>query len=75
MILYDADERTRVRVLSIQSTWGARQHFRAMGIHVGDTILILRRAPFGGPIAIEIRGIVVAIGRDLAHRVGVEPQK
>lgn len=75
MSLYEADERTPVRVLGIQSGWGARQNLRAMGIYVGDTIQILRRAPFGGPLAIRTRGIMVAIGRDLAHRVRVEPQE
>jgi Fe2+ transport system protein FeoA len=43
-----------------------------MGIHVGDEVRVLSRAPFGGPLLIESRGTRVAIGKQLAEKIKVE---
>jgi Fe2+ transport system protein FeoA len=43
-----------------------------MGIHAGDRIRVLRRAPFGGPLVIDNRGTQVAVGKQLAEKIRVE---
>lgn len=73
MTLYDAPERGRVRLMEIRSGWRARQNLREMGMQVGDAVTVLRRAPFGGPLAVRSRGAVIAIGRELARKIQVEP--
>ena len=50
-----------------------RQGLNQLGLHVGDEIAVLHRAPLGGPLLIENRGSRVAIGRQLAEKIGVEP--
>ncbi len=75
MTLYDAGEQAVVRLVGVSGGWGARQHLREMGLQVGDAIVILRRAPFGGPLALRSRGAVIAVGRELAKKIRVEPLK
>jgi Fe2+ transport system protein FeoA len=75
MTLYDAGEQTRVKLVEIHGGWGARQRLREVGLQVGDAVQVLRRAPFGGPLAIQNRETVIAIGRQLARKLRVEPLK
>ena len=46
-----------------------------LGIHVGEEVIILRTAPFSGPILVEVpaSGVRVAMGRGMAEAVVVEP--
>lgn len=70
--LYQADTSTALKVLLIQGGWETRHSFNEMGIHSGDLVRIVRRAPFGGPLVIENQGTQVAIGKQLAEKVQVE---
>ena len=47
----------------------AARQLAHLGIHVGATIDILRTAPLGGPVLIEIRGSTVAVSRGVARKV------
>ena len=40
-----------------------------LGIVEGAILRVRRRAPFGGPVLVEVDGSVVALGRGLARRV------
>ena len=42
------------------------------GLHVGDTVRVLRSAPLGGPLLIEVNGREIALGRTLAEKILVE---
>jgi Fe2+ transport system protein FeoA len=70
--LYEADGHALLRIRLITGDWGVRRSFNQMGIHAGDDVRILSRAPFGGPLVIENRGTKVAIGKQLAEQVRVE---
>lgn len=70
--LYQAQNHASLRILSILGGWGVRRSFNQMGIHVGDEVRVLSRAPFGGPLLIESRGTRVAIGKQLAEKIKVE---
>jgi len=61
-----------LKVISISGGWGVRRNLNEVGVHVGDTIQILRRAPFGGPLVVASHGTEVAIGRQMAEKVKVE---
>jgi ferrous iron transport protein A len=43
-----------------------------LGLHVGDSVHVLRRAPFGGPVLVECNGREVALGRGVAEKIIVE---
>lgn len=62
----------KVVVKEIEGGAGVRQHLSNLGIHIGDTILVRKHAPLGGPILIEVHGSEVALGRGVAARVKVE---
>ena len=70
--LYQVDTSTALKVLLIQGDWETRHFFSEMGIHSGDQVRVLCKAPFGGPLVIENQGTQVAIGKQLAEKVQVE---
>lgn len=72
LTLYQADRRSALRIRLISGDWGIRRFLNQMGIHAGDEVRVLSRAPFGGPLVIESRRSRVAISKQLAERVRVE---
>lgn len=42
------------------------------GLFVGDIVKVVRVAPMGGPILVEVNGREVALGRTLAEKITVE---
>ena len=73
--LYQAKPRSLLKISSISGGWGVRRNLNQMGLHVGDELSIVHRAPFGGPLVIESRGNRVAIGQQLAQKISVEAAK
>jgi len=53
-------------------SWGAVKRLADLGILAGARIRVVRKAPFGGPIEIEVGGSRFMIGRSLAERIIVE---
>jgi ferrous iron transport protein A len=45
---------------------------RQYGLHLGDTLHVLRSAPFGGPLLVEVNGRELALGRAVAEHLFVE---
>ena len=43
-----------------------------MGLVVGKKIEVLYRAPFGGPIAVDVEGYVLSLRKDEAQMIEVE---
>lgn len=43
-----------------------------MGLVVGKKLEVLYRAPFGGPIAIDLEGYVLSLRKDEAQMIEVE---
>lgn len=44
------------------------------GLHVGDSLRVLRIAPLGGPILVEVNGREIALGRAVAEKIFVEAE-
>jgi len=42
------------------------------GLYVGDFVRVLRIAPLGGPLLIEVNGREIALGRAVAEKIFVE---
>lgn len=72
MNLYQAHKHSSLRILLISDDWTTRRSLNQLGLYAGDRVLVLRRAPFGGPLVIESRNSRVAIGKQLAERIRVE---
>jgi ferrous iron transport protein A len=64
--------RSPAKVVAIDGGHGVCSHLNTLGIHVGDQIVVVDRAPFRGPILVEIHGSRVALGRGVAKKVRVE---
>jgi len=73
--LYQAKPHSLLRISLISGGWGVRCNLNQMGLHVGDEVSVIRKAPFGGPLVIESRGNRVAIGQQLAQKISVEAVK
>ena len=75
MTLAQAAPGQKVRVVGRGLGRGLARHLNALGIHGGDSIVVLRAAPFLGPLLVEVpsTGIRVAVGRGMARSVLVEP--
>jgi len=71
--LHGMKEGDHLRIIGISRAHGIRQQLAQMGIQVGDTIQVKRRVPFGGPILIEARGTSIALSKEYAERIKVEP--
>jgi DtxR family Mn-dependent transcriptional regulator len=70
--LYQADRHATLKVLLISGDWAIRRSFNQIGVHAGDRIRVLFKAPFGGPLVIENHGTRLAVGKQLAQNVRVE---
>jgi ferrous iron transport protein A len=53
---------------------GLRSKLRQYGLHVGDCIRVLRAAPLGGPLLVEVNGREIALGRGVAEKIIVEAE-
>jgi ferrous iron transport protein A len=58
--------------MSIDGGHRVRAHLNTLGIHVGDWLTVVERAPFRGPVLVEINGTRLALGRGVASKVQVE---
>jgi len=72
MTLDAVDIRRQARVIVIDGGHGIRAHLNTLGIHVGDWLTVVERAPFRGPVLVEVNGTRVAIGRGIASKVRVD---
>ena len=72
MNLYQARSHSLLKLLDISGGWRIRRSLNQLGIHAGDHVHVLRKAPFGGPVVVRSRGGEVAIGRQLAEKLKVQ---
>jgi Fe2+ transport system protein FeoA len=70
--LYEAEDRALLEIRTILGGWETRRSFNQIGIHAGDRIRVVCRAPFGGPLVIDNRGTHVAVSKQLAEKIKVE---
>jgi ferrous iron transport protein A len=72
MALDSVGVRKQVRVIAIDGGHGVRSHLNTLGVHIGDWLTVVERAPFRGPVLVEMNGSRVALGRGIAAKVHVE---
>jgi ferrous iron transport protein A len=72
MVLTDAKLQKPLRITSFIDEFGLEMRLRQLGLVPGDQLRVLRQAPLGGPLLVEINGRAIALGRRVACRVEVE---
>lgn len=75
MTLAEAPKGRKVRVTGGWGGWGFRDHLQAMGIHVGEELVVVQNGPFHGPVLVEVvrSGVKVALGYGMAKKLEVVP--
>jgi len=72
MLLIEAQNGASIRIESFQTGAGLAAKLRQLGLVPGDIAKVVRRAPFRGPILLDIRGREIALGRTIAAKIQVE---
>ena len=72
MALDSVGVKRRVRVVMIEGGHRVRAHLNTLGIHIGDWLTVVERAPFHGPVLVEVNGSRLALGRGIAAKIRVD---
>ncbi|MGQ9515258.1 MAG: FeoA family protein [Thermoproteota archaeon] len=55
--------------------WGFEKRLMDLGLTPGTRVMVVKSAPFHGPLEILVRGSRLALGRGMAERIFVEIEK
>jgi ferrous iron transport protein A len=72
IILTEAGSGNKIRIVGFKTRAGLEAKLRQLGILPGDEAKVLRHAPMGGPVLIEINGREIALGETIAEKILVE---
>lgn len=72
MKLLDSPKGKIVRIIDYTGGKGVGFKLRQLGLCPGREVKVLRHAPLGGPIMIDVEGRSIALGRGIAARIKVE---
>ncbi len=53
-------------------SWGFHKRLMDMGLTPGTRVMVVKSAPFRGPVEVRVRGSRLALGRGMAERIFVE---
>lgn len=63
---------TVATIVSLEGGQAVRERLNEVGLHVGDRVTVIRRAPFRGPLLVECEGQEIALGRAIAASILVQ---
>ena len=72
MYLQNSDTKCLVKIISIEGGESITMRLSQMGITPGAFAQVIRKAPFGWPVLIEINGLEIALSSKIASKVMVE---
>jgi len=72
MKLSDVSAGTRVKFSSLENIASLSAKLKQYGLYKGDFLSVIRIAPLGGPVLIEVNGREIALGREIAEKILVE---
>lgn len=72
MTLRDLEVGHTGKILKIRTTGALKQRFMDMGITKGVSVTVVKIAPLGDPIEVEIRGYNLSIRKDDARKIEIE---
>ena len=62
----------RARIVSIEGNRSVCERLNDVGLHIGDSISVIRHAPFDGPLLVQCDGQEIAIGRNISSKILVQ---
>ena len=74
MTLHATPLGSTTRIRSISGDPGLRERLAELGLTPGQSVRLLRRAPLGDPLEVQVRGYRLAVRRDEASSVEVEAE-
>jgi len=74
MQLLDVENGKSVYILHFDGGIWLEDKLRQLGLLPGSSVRMLRQAPWGGPIMIEVDGREIAIGKGVASKIYVEEE-
>ena len=72
MTLHDLEVGKSGKILKNHAKGAIKQRFMDMGITKGTVIKVIKIAPLGDPIEIEIRGYNLSVRKDDAREIEIE---
>jgi ferrous iron transport protein A len=72
MLLCEVQTGVTVRILGFLTQPGLAAKLRQLGLVPGESVKVIRQAPFDGPFLLEIRGREIALGKSIAQKVQIE---
>ena len=72
LFLTDLEPNQTAEIVSIAGGITANKRLADLGLTEGTKIKVIKKAPFYGPIKIEIRGSRLVLGRGLASKILVK---
>jgi ferrous iron transport protein A len=72
MRLVDVPIETWVQVTVLTGREAVRVKLAQHGLYPGDRLRVVRTAPLGGPLLVEVNGRALAIGRGVAESIMVQ---
>ena len=72
MRLLETPKGKKVRIIEYNGGKGVSYKLRQLGLTPGKEVKVLRHAPLGGPLMIDVEGRSIALGRGIAARIKVE---
>ncbi len=72
MVLLDIKKGDWARVLRLDGGTGLEDKLTQHGLYPGDCVRVLRAAPMGGPLLVDVHGREIALGRGIAKKILVE---
>ncbi len=70
--LIDVEKGVQVKIAAFSGAPGYTNRLNRFGLYPGDLARIIRQAPFDGPVLLEVRGMEIALGKNIASHVLVE---
>lgn len=71
-ILSEIPDSTNVLILKIAASRPAVRKLQQLSLFAGIQVKVIRQAPIGGPVLVEVAGREIAIGRKLATKIEVQ---
>ena len=72
LFLTDLKPNQTAEIVSIMGGMMAAKRLADLGLTEGTKIKVIKKAPFSGPVKIEIRGSRLVLGRGLASKILVK---
>jgi ferrous iron transport protein A len=72
MKLLNAPLNTQVKLFSTEDVPSLMTKLNQYGLYQGDSLRVVRVAPLGGPLLVQVNGREIALGREIADKIVVE---